>query len=86
VSIYALDGVANAEEGSEYMEYCQRLWAADRSVLDPTGELYQRPTETGHTAGVRFDNNGPGPLRHTDLQKGKEIGFIGGDITKERHL
>jgi dihydrofolate reductase len=42
VFTYALDGVANAAEGSEYMEFCQRLWAADRSVLDPTGDLYQR--------------------------------------------
>jgi dihydrofolate reductase len=42
VFTYALDGVANAEEGSEYMEFCQRLWAADQSVLDPTAELYQR--------------------------------------------
>lgn len=42
VFTYALDGVANAAEGTEYMEYCKRLWAADQSVLDPTGELFQR--------------------------------------------
>ena len=42
VFTYALNGVANAEDGTEYMEYCKRLWAADQSVLDPTGELFQR--------------------------------------------
>jgi dihydrofolate reductase len=42
VFTYAIDGVANAPEGSDYMEFCRHLWAEDQSVLDPTGDLYQR--------------------------------------------
>jgi len=42
VFTYSLDGVADAEEGNQYMEFCQRVWAADQSVLDPMAELYLR--------------------------------------------
>jgi dihydrofolate reductase len=41
VFTYSLDGVAEAKEGTEYMEFCQRVWANDQSQLGPMTELYR---------------------------------------------
>lgn len=42
VFTYALDGVANADEGTEFLEFCAGQWNADSSQLEPTTDLFQR--------------------------------------------
>jgi dihydrofolate reductase len=50
VFTYSLDGVADAEEGTQHMEFCRGLWDADESQLDPMAELYQRALIMGRVA------------------------------------
>ena len=41
VFTYALDGSAEAESGTRYMEFCRGKWESTDSVLGPTTELFR---------------------------------------------